>query len=116
MLYVSIILVSPLQDEYYTAAQKMSDMMCTLLKVGEDPLEGLMLVDAVQRIGIDYYFQKEIDAILEWQYVNFTDSSNLERNYQDLFHVSLSFRLLRQQGYYVPAGWFNFSNAPFDLG
>ncbi|KAM7486356.1 hypothetical protein LguiA_002365 [Lonicera macranthoides] len=85
----------------------MSDMMCTLLKVGEDPLEGLMLVDAVQRIGIDYYFQNEIDAILEREYVNFTNSSSRERNYQDLFHISLSFRLLRQQGYYVPADVFD---------
>ncbi|KAM7486351.1 hypothetical protein LguiA_002360 [Lonicera macranthoides] len=95
-------------DEFYTSqAQKMGDMMCTLLKVGEDPLEGLMLVDAVQRIGIDYHFQNEIDAILEREYVNFTNSSSRERNYQDLFHVSLSFRLLRQQGYYVPADVFD---------
>ncbi|KAM7486357.1 hypothetical protein LguiA_002366 [Lonicera macranthoides] len=95
-------------DEFYTSqAEKMSDMMCTLLKVGEDPLEGLMLVDAIQRIGIDYHFQNEIDAILEQEYVNFTNSSSREKNYQDLFHVSLTFRLLRQNGYYVPADVFD---------
>lgn len=64
------------------------------------------MVDAVQKIGIEYHFKDEIDAVLKRQYVA-TMTKNPGHKQQDLFELSLSFRLLRQQGYYVPADVFD---------
>lgn len=67
-----------------------------------EALEGLNMIDAVQRLGIDYHFQQEIDQILHKQ-MNIMISAH-----GDLHEVSLRFRLLRQQGYFVPDGKYNF--------
>ncbi|KAI9112447.1 hypothetical protein K1719_016644 [Acacia pycnantha] len=64
-------------------------------------LKGLHMVDELQRLNIDYHFQEEIDSFLWRQYVNVFGFNN---NGEDLLHeTSLRFRLLRQQGHYVPA-------------
>lgn len=104
-LFVCYTLFLNLQGEFSKLqAQNMSDVRSKLIsKVGEDPSEGLLLVDAVQRVGIDYHFDKEIDAFLQSHYQKFINTRE-QNDYQDLFSVSLSFRLLRQHGYYVPAG------------
>lgn len=66
-----------------------------------EALEGLNMIDAVQRLGIDYHFQQEIGEILHKQ-MNIMISAH-----GDLHEVSLRFRLLRQQGYFVPDDVFN---------
>ena len=76
-----------------------------LRDLGEDPVEGLNMIDAIQRLGIDYYFQEEIGVILHRQYVESSAHGDFG---QDLHEVALSFRLLRQQGYFVPAGGYYF--------
>jgi hypothetical protein len=76
-----------------------------LRDLGEDPVEGLNMIDAIQRLGIDHYFQEEIGAILHRQYVESISHGDFG---QDLHEVALSFRLLRQQGYFVPAGGYYF--------
>ncbi|WCJ36996.1 (3S 6E)-nerolidol synthase 1 chloroplastic [Euphorbia peplus] len=62
--------------------------------------ESLKMVDSLFRLGIDYHFRDEISSILEPHYdlisTNHHQSSDLSLN-------SLRFRLLRQEGYYVPA-------------
>ena len=63
------------------------------------------MIDAVQRLGIDYYFQEEIGTILHRQYV---ESSARDDSGHCLNEVALRFRLLRQQGYHVPAGEYRF--------
>ncbi|KAG2689685.1 hypothetical protein I3760_09G150300 [Carya illinoinensis] len=71
-----------------------------------DPFEGLSMIDAVQRLNIDYHFQEEIEAILQRQYVKYITHG--EYGHHDELHVvALRFRLLRQQGYYVAPDVFN---------
>ncbi|KAG7970212.1 hypothetical protein I3843_07G071400 [Carya illinoinensis] len=71
-----------------------------------DPSEGLSMIDAVQRLNIDYHFQEEIEAILRGQYVKYITHG--EYGHHDELHVvALRFRLLRQQGYYVAPDVFN---------
>ncbi|KAH8512294.1 hypothetical protein H0E87_009505 [Populus deltoides] len=65
---------------------------------GKDALEGLVLIDTLQRLGIDYHFREEIEAFLNTQYVNFSSPNHLPL---DVFGVALRFRLLRQEGYSV---------------
>ncbi|XP_059660957.1 (3S,6E)-nerolidol synthase 1-like [Cornus florida] len=88
--------------------QKLNEVRYAFSKVGEDELEDLVMIDAVQRLGIDYHFHKEIDAVLQRHYTKINSSNHTEiDNYNHLYEVSLRFRLLRQQGYYVPADVFN---------
>ncbi|GAB4831043.1 hypothetical protein Ancab_005056 [Ancistrocladus abbreviatus] len=65
-------------------------------------LDELTMIDAIQRLGIDYYFREEIKEVLDRQYV-----ANYDDHGCDLHEVALRFRLLRQEGYNVPADVFN---------
>ncbi|KAG7019658.1 hypothetical protein SDJN02_18621, partial [Cucurbita argyrosperma subsp. argyrosperma] len=62
-----------------------------------DPWECLNLIDATQRLGIDYHFQQEIEAILQRQYVLF-NAVQLNSD-TDLHKTAFLFRLFRQHGY-----------------
>ncbi|GAB2240261.1 hypothetical protein Droror1_Dr00020779 [Drosera rotundifolia] len=68
-----------------------------------ESLEGLTLVDAIQRLGIEYYFEGEIKAILDQQYLKLHVGA--ERS-AALNETALRFRLLRQEGYCVSADMF----------
>ncbi|KAJ7968399.1 Nerolidol synthase [Quillaja saponaria] len=84
--------------------QKLKVFKHLFSNVGENTLKGLHMVDAVQRLNLDYYFQDEIDEFLKRQYVI---SSIQAGGYgHDLHEVALRFQLLRQQGHYVPSGVF----------
>ncbi|KAK2992401.1 hypothetical protein RJ640_000476, partial [Escallonia rubra] len=85
-------------------AQILADIRHILNKVGGDPSEGLVLVDAIQRLGIDYCFREEIEAFLKRQFLDVTNTAILKQH--DLSTVSLCFRLLRQEGYHVSADVF----------
>ncbi|KAF8409450.1 hypothetical protein HHK36_005526 [Tetracentron sinense] len=64
------------------------------------------MIDALQRLGIDYHFNEEINAILTRQHGN-VRAGCFSSGEDSLYGVALSFRLLRQDGYYVPADVFN---------
>lgn len=66
-------------------------------------MEGMMMIDAIQRLGIDYHFEEEIEAVLQKQYMKANIHGDCD---EDLYEVALRFRLLRQEGYTVPAGGF----------
>ncbi|CAK7350845.1 unnamed protein product [Dovyalis caffra] len=68
---------------------------------GKDPLEGLAMIDILQRLSIDYHFREEIEALLETEYMNFKAPNH---HHDDVYGVALSFRLLRQHGYNVSQG------------
>lgn len=82
--------------------QKQLEMSNLLEQVQEDSLKGLVIVDTMQRFGIDHYFEHQITQSLEQQYQD--SQTLLYSNDDDLHAVSLRFRLLRQQGFHVPAG------------
>ncbi|CAI0457094.1 unnamed protein product [Linum tenue] len=62
----------------------------------------LRLIDAVQRLGVGYHFEKEIGEVLE-RVDDLGDDlfSNIGDKGSDLYHAALRFRLLRQQGFPV---------------
>ncbi|KAK9151944.1 hypothetical protein Syun_010253 [Stephania yunnanensis] len=66
-------------------------------------LEKLELIDALQRLGIDYLFKNEIERVLDGAFVNKVNSV-LDN---DLHYKSLYFRLLRQHGYEVSHDFFS---------
>ncbi|CAN0890283.1 (-)-germacrene D synthase [Linum grandiflorum] len=61
--------------------------------------EKLKLIDVVERLGIGYHFEEEIDDQLR-------QMSNVIDDDDGIFTVALHFRLLRQHGYHVPADAF----------
>ncbi|CAI9756556.1 unnamed protein product [Fraxinus pennsylvanica] len=69
----------------------------------DNQIESLMLVDAIQRLGVDYHFQEEIEAVLQRHYMEATTSFD---GYS-LHDLSLFFRLLREHGFFIPADIFN---------
>ncbi|KAL6977682.1 putative terpene synthase 13 [Sarracenia purpurea var. burkii] len=94
-------------DEFYLRhKQKVNEVREVLQrKVGESPSEGgLVMVDTLQRLCIDYHFQEEIEGFLEKQFVKSTFTNCPEF---DLYELSTWFRLLRQEGYNVHAEVFN---------
>ncbi|RCV30091.1 hypothetical protein SETIT_6G066400v2 [Setaria italica] len=65
-----------------------------------DLVRKLELVDALQRLGVDYHFKKEIDVLLLAVYGDEDGGSN------DLYVASLRFYLLRKHGYIVSSDVF----------
>ncbi|KAK4723291.1 hypothetical protein R3W88_026070 [Solanum pinnatisectum] len=62
----------------------------------------LVLVDTLQRMGIEHHFQEEIQSILQKEF----EQSACFLKYQNHHDISLCFRLLRQEGYHVSADVF----------
>ncbi|GLT76478.1 hypothetical protein SLA2020_481320 [Shorea laevis] len=76
-----------------------------LSQVGKaSSLENLTIIDAVHRLGTGHHFQDEIEQLLLKLYLLCRNEGFQGMN---LHEVALCFRLLRQQGYFVPAGIFN---------
>ncbi|KAL5772630.1 hypothetical protein ACOSQ2_012554 [Xanthoceras sorbifolium] len=69
-------------------------------KLKEKPLDQLELIDTLQRLGLAYHFDTEINKTLHNVYNN-SDGDDLWKE-GNLYATSLEFRLLRQHGYYVP--------------
>ncbi|KAK2987040.1 hypothetical protein RJ640_004766 [Escallonia rubra] len=73
-----------------------------LVAAADKPSEQLNLINDIQRLGVSYHFENEIDAVLQQVF----DIAHEPDHTDDLYTVALRFRLLRQQGYQVPCGVF----------
>ncbi|XP_021863394.2 probable sesquiterpene synthase [Spinacia oleracea] len=69
-----------------------------LLVDDKDPKERLIFLDVIHRLGIAYHFETEIDDTFHNFHNKIYDDSSYE---DDLYYVSLRFRLLRQHGLFV---------------
>ncbi|CAI0454690.1 unnamed protein product [Linum tenue] len=54
----------------------------------------MQLIDTVQRLGVGYLFEREVEEALEDLFINVDEDNNTV----NLYHTTLRFRLLRQQG------------------
>ncbi|XP_052209331.1 valerianol synthase TPS1B-like [Diospyros lotus] len=62
---------------------------------GDEPAKKMVLINTLERLGVSYLFETEIEEQLEWMFANFED-----RNY-DLFTIALFFRVFRQHGHKI---------------
>ena len=69
-----------------------------LLAPMDNSNQRLLIIDAVQRLGVSYHFEKEIEDALETIYHDNNDVEN------DLYTTALRFRLLREHGFDVSCG------------
>nr|GEU65056.1 (3S,6E)-nerolidol synthase 1-like [Tanacetum cinerariifolium] len=67
--------------------------------------EPLDMVDALQKLCINHYYEDEIGLILKLLYARMSNNGDYKHD-KSLYEVSLSFRILRQEGYYVSADVF----------
>ncbi|XP_021297437.1 (+)-delta-cadinene synthase isozyme A-like [Herrania umbratica] len=74
----------------------------TLATPTDKPSQKLHLIDVVQRLGVAYHFEKEIEDSLETIY----QDCNVERD-DDLHSTAVRFRLLREHGFNVHCESFN---------
>ncbi|XP_040988566.1 (-)-germacrene D synthase-like [Juglans microcarpa x Juglans regia] len=74
-----------------------------LLASADQPSKQLNIIDVLQRLGVAYHFERDIEEALERIYA----SSGASDDDNDLYNVSLHFRLLRQQGFRVSCDVFN---------
>ncbi|KAG8386206.1 hypothetical protein BUALT_Bualt03G0124900 [Buddleja alternifolia] len=73
-----------------------------LITTPNNSLHKIELIDAVQRLGVAYHFEDEIEISLKSIYdTNYSECNNKD---YDLHMVALRFRLLRQQGYDLSSG------------
>ncbi|XP_075671447.1 putative terpene synthase 2 [Castanea sativa] len=87
--------------------QRLKEEVGKLLMAPIDkPSQNLELIDAIQRLGVSYHFESEIDEILQQIYKDLHNEVGQEDN-GSLYTVALRFRLLRQQGYNIPSDIFN---------
>ncbi|KAH7856190.1 hypothetical protein Vadar_033751 [Vaccinium darrowii] len=85
-------------DKYARRAAKLKEDVKIMLDEEVDPVDGLEMIDDLQRLGVFYHFEDEIKRVLESIYNNKYDKWKEE----DLHATALKFRLLRQHGYDVP--------------
>ena len=69
------------------------------------PLNQMILIDTLERLGLAYLFEIEIEHIL--QQIN--NAQVLQ--HCDLFATSLGFRLLRQHRHHISCSMFRFTNS-----
>ncbi|XP_014493248.1 probable terpene synthase 2 isoform X1 [Vigna radiata var. radiata] len=67
----------------------------------------LNFIDSVQRLGVSYHFEHEIDTALSQVYdISTKDNNIIADDSHDLYHTALLFRLLRQHGYRISSSVF----------
>ncbi|XP_058745027.1 probable terpene synthase 2 isoform X1 [Vicia villosa] len=82
------------------------DVRKMLVAKSEKPFQKVHLIDSICRLGVSYYFEKEIEENL--QYIHRNSVENGEIIFEDnLYSLAVLFRLLRQQGLYVSPNVFN---------
>ncbi|GAB4858960.1 hypothetical protein Ancab_010432 [Ancistrocladus abbreviatus] len=90
----------PPQDEVTRAQraeqleQLKKEVKLELLEAAEKPIELLNLIDSIQRLGVAYHFEEEIEHGLRNVY------NTVHNSTENLHHATLRFRLLRQHGFY----------------
>ncbi|KAL7001504.1 lysase, partial [Sarracenia purpurea var. burkii] len=86
-------------NAYLKRVMKLKEDVKIMLDNVSNPLDGLKLIDNLQRLGVFYHFEEEIKRILERIYNEKDDSWSIPK---DLHAMALKFRLLRQHHYDVP--------------
>ena len=81
-----------------------------LVETPDNSCKKLELIDAIQRLGVAYHFESEIEASVRSMFAAYNDHGADEEQFMqedgrnELHTVALAFRLLRHHGHYVSCG------------
>ncbi|GMI65481.1 terpene synthase 21 [Hibiscus trionum] len=92
------------QLEYEELKEQVRRMLLTSM---DNPSQILDLIDAFQRLGVAYHFEKEIEDALQLQIIYHHHCNNVQVNDDDLYTTAVRFRLLREHGFNVDCETFN---------
>ncbi|XP_077213553.1 beta-cubebene synthase-like [Tasmannia lanceolata] len=84
--------------------EELKEEVKCILSNASDPVQEMNLVDELQRLGVAYHFETQIEEALIRMYDSYTNG--VYNDDDDLNVVSIRFRLLRQQGYNVSSDVF----------
>ncbi|KAK4480039.1 hypothetical protein RD792_013096 [Penstemon davidsonii] len=93
------------QENYAETIKQLKDEVRSLLMSEENntTIEKITLIDTIERLGVGYHFEEEIEKHLEQIY----KYHHLNSQEYDLFTTALQFRLLRQHRYNIPCDVFD---------
>ncbi|KAK7272467.1 hypothetical protein RJT34_29077 [Clitoria ternatea] len=75
--------------------------------INQNIKQTLNFIDSIQRLGVSYHFQSEINQTLEQIYNNFTiNNAIINEDNLDHHFLALLFRLLRQAGHHISSDVF----------
>ncbi|KAL3753901.1 hypothetical protein ACJRO7_001185 [Eucalyptus globulus] len=85
------------EDKYAEQVQRLKEEIKGLFNREMNQVAKLEFIDVVQRLGLGYHFETEIKNALSSIY----DNTGYAQLLNDLYAISLGFRLLRQHGYNI---------------
>ncbi|KAL4354296.1 hypothetical protein GQ457_06G022450 [Hibiscus cannabinus] len=86
--------------------QELKEQVRRMLNMDDNPSQKLDLIDAVQRLGVAYHFDKEIEDALQIIYHHHCNHVPVDDD-DDLYTTAVRFRLLREHGFHVDSETFN---------
>ncbi|KAH7533008.1 hypothetical protein FEM48_Zijuj04G0084100 [Ziziphus jujuba var. spinosa] len=86
-------------EPYARRINKLKENVRVMLEKEVDPIAQLEQIDVLQRLGLAYHFEDEVENILKRVYHKNFSNGTWKNN---LYATALAFRLLRQHGYSVP--------------
>ncbi|KAE9592954.1 putative lyase [Lupinus albus] len=92
--------IKKMEEQIIILKEKVRMMLVPAKEKALRPLIVANLIDLIQRLGLHYHFECEIEEVLQQIYNNYVENGIITLN-EDLHSLSLLFRLLRQQGYHI---------------
>ncbi|KAK9041671.1 hypothetical protein V6N11_016761 [Hibiscus sabdariffa] len=86
--------------------EELKEQVRRMLNMDDNPSQKLDLIDAVQRLGVAYHFDKEIEDALQIIYHHHCNHVPVDDD-DDLYTTAVRFRLLREHGFHVDSETFN---------
>ncbi|KAL4354472.1 hypothetical protein GQ457_06G022430 [Hibiscus cannabinus] len=90
------------RSEYQELKEQVRRMLMTYMD--DNPSQKLDLIDEVQRLGVAYHFQKEIEDALQIIHLHHCNHTQID---DDLYTTAVRFRLLREHGFHVDSETLN---------
>ncbi|KAL0459218.1 UNVERIFIED_CONTAM: Cis-muuroladiene synthase, partial [Sesamum latifolium] len=104
-LFTSFSLDDKVQEKYAEAIKELKEEARSMLLADGSNADKLILIDTIERLGVGYHFEQEIEDQLQETF-KFQSEDKGQHDY-NLFTTALQFRLLRQHRYSVSCDVFN---------